>query len=181
MCVFLLLGIPFLTFVFSYVAFMFFFLILHSHQYLFPFKMYIQTFNSSIEFYFGLWNEVMVWPLLPKYIFSQKTTSYWFIKHRHIYIYNNQPSNLFPHPMEGIICFPSVGLWSDGKNGIWSNLVWMHLGKATCWTHFPVRHGCWYQKQLLGYIYINHLHIPTLPQERHYHTELLSSLWGPWR
>lgn len=94
----------------------------------------------------------MVWPPFPKYIFSQKTTSYWFIKNRHIYIYNNQPSNLSPNPMERIVCFSSFGLWSDGKNGNIVKSCMLYHGKATCWTHFPVRHGCWYQRQLLGYI-----------------------------
>lgn len=48
--------------------------------------------------------------------------------------------------------FPVLDYGQMGRMGIWSNLVWLHLGKATCWTHFPDRHGCWYQRQLLGYI-----------------------------
>lgn len=55
-------------------------------------------------------------------------------------------------PWRELYIFPVLDYGQMGRMGIWSNLVWPHLGKATCWTHFPVRHGCWYQRQLLEYI-----------------------------
>lgn len=68
-----------------------------------------------ILFWYMQWDNGLI-PSPEIHIFP-KTIFYWFIKNGHIYIYNNQPSNLFPNPVEEILSFPSFGLWSDWKSG----------------------------------------------------------------